>query len=413
MKPSAIAASLALLLLPATSSPGSPQTPQPVGDASFAPYSLSGIIGTYESWGSGVAAAHPNVVLSCAHVVFGLDAFSWTSGARWHRAWNKAAEPTDAEGLALDGYYYWSSYASAARNTFTSYSAFKEAREFNQDFVAYYRAASPVAGGSFALAWTNGAMPLASSNTAKLVTGYPMGRYGEQDPLRYRMHETAVNAGLRPEYRQLANYLVIYDVAETGSGNSGGPVWTADSGGQQRVAGILVSGQETTLADAGSNWDRSMVGIHAISSAGWRLINAAMQASGKTPLVKSFSPGQGAATVVDGRSLSRTFKVSGMPSFATDITVDLDLTTADPEDRRDYYVTLRSPGGRTVVVYDGRWDGQGPDDPTFTFPLDDEPTVYFYAVNPNGVWTLAIRDRKKNGVAGNFISASLNITCAR
>jgi len=407
MRSEFVRASLALLLVQAAFA--SPQTPQPVEDTTAAPYAFTGVVGTYESWGSGVAAVDPKVVLSCAHVVFSADAFWWTSGARWYGAWNGDAEPVDSEGVALDGYFYWSSYASSVRSTSIAYSEFREAREFNHDFVAYYRAGSPVAGGSHAMAWTNGSVPLATPSTAKLVTGYPMGRYGEEDPLRFRMHETPIAAAMQPAFRSLPNYLTVYDVAETGSGNSGGPVWTQDSDGQMRVAGILVSGQETTLPDPEENWDRSMVGVHAISSAGWRLIRAALQASGKTTIVKSFPTLQGTGPIPEGKTLMRSFRVSGMPVVAADITLDLDIANINPQDRRDLYITLRSPGRRTIVVYDGAWEESDPDGPQISFPLNEEPTAYYYGVNPNGVWTLAIRDKRQNGVTSNFVSAALNV----
>ena len=190
---------------------GAPEIPLVVEDESTAPYAFTGIVGTYESWGSGVAAAHPNIILSCAHVVFSFDSLLWTSGARWYRAWNEPSEPIDSESLALDGYFYWSSYASAARATAASYSELKEAREFNNDFVAYYRAGSPVAGGSFAAVWTNGATPLASESTEKLITGYPMGRYTEGDPAEFRMHETILPGTLSPAFKNTKNYLLAYE----------------------------------------------------------------------------------------------------------------------------------------------------------------------------------------------------------
>lgn len=398
-----------MLILSAKSFPA-PEIPLVVEDESTAPYSFTGIVATYESWGSGVAAAHPNIVLSCAHVVFSLDSLLWTSGARWYRAWNEPSEPIDSESVALDGYFYWSSYASAARATAASYSELKEAREFNNDFVAYYRAGSPVAGGSFAAVWTNGAAPLASDSTEKLITGYPMGRYTEGDPAEFRMHETILPGTLSPAFKNTKNYLLAYDVAETGSGNSGGPVWTKDQSGNYRVAAVLVSGQETTLPDPENNWERSMVGVHAVSSAGWRLINSALQASGKVPVTKSFGM-QGAAEIPDdGKNITRTFKVSKLPRTATHVTLDLDISHASPQDRRDLYITLRSPGRRTMVVYDGLEEQMNPEYAQSAFPLDDEPMPYFYAANPNGSWTLTIRDEDPNGITGEFVSAELNIS---
>jgi hypothetical protein len=392
-----------------------PQLPVVVDNVAQPPHSLTGIVGTYESWGSGVAVANPKVVLSCAHVVFSFDSILWTSGAIWYPAWNGAAEPGSGDGLSLDGYFYWSTYSSAVRATAMRYSELREAREFDNDFVAYFRAASPVvADGSYAAVWTNGAAALASTATGKLVTGYPMGRYTDDDPARFRMHETVLPGTLKPAFTSTKNYLVSYDAAETGSGNSGGPVWATDQNGNYRVAGVLVSGQETTLPDPEQNWDRSMVGVHAISTAGWRLINSALQASGRAPVVKAFAAAQGRAVIPDRqafvrKNLVRTFRVSQLPGTALHVQIDLDIANIKPEDRTDLYITLRSPGGRTIVIYDGKLEKDYPDYPQTAFPYDDEPMAYFYGINPNGTWSLTMRDDVQNGITGEFISAELKI----
>jgi hypothetical protein len=76
---SVAAAVLSITLLPAA------QTPQPVAagkEATRPDYRTTGLIEAVFSWGSGVVAEHPRVVLSCAHVVFDDLYNQWTSGAR-------------------------------------------------------------------------------------------------------------------------------------------------------------------------------------------------------------------------------------------------------------------------------------------------------------------------------------------
>jgi hypothetical protein len=219
---------------------------------------------------------------------------------------------------------------------------------------------------------------------------------------------------MSPAFKTTKNYLTAYDVAETGSGNSGGPVWAPDQNGNYRVAGVLVSGQETTLPNPEDNWDRSMVGVHAVSAAGWRLINSALQASGQSPVVRVFSTTQGRSVIPDRqtvvrKSLVRTFKVAQLPATTLYVQLDLDILQTRADDRRDLYITLRSPGGRTIVVYDGRFEKERREYPQPPFPYDDEPMAYLYGTNPNGTRSLVMRDDVRNIVTGEFISAELKI----
>lgn len=376
-------------------------SPVPIGDEGTDPYAFTGIISTYESYGSGVVAAHPRVVLSCAHVVFSLDYLAWTSGAEFFTAWNDTTAPEYGTGQFLTGYYYWRTYAPAAAATDRLFRLGKnplaaEAREFNQDFVAYFHHSTDLAEGACAEVWEDGVPVLSDAAKDKVVTGYPMGRYSEGDTNEFRMHKTSFTGALSPEFRFTKRYLTAYNIAETGSGNSGGPVWVRqDEGGSPSVAGVLVSGQEQP------EFKESMIGVHAVSRDGWRLIQSALDATTVgAPTSRSFEIAGG--TIPDYSTLKRSIKVSGLPKTVLSVTLDLEINHPL---RSDITVAVRAPGRKTAVVYDGIYDGQtGP-----SINLTNEQIAYFYGASANGVWTVVIDDWEPQD-EGSLVSARLNIT---
>jgi len=376
------------------------ETPQPVpaGGEAVAPYALTGAVATYESYGSGVVAAHPRVMLSCAHVAFSLYYLAWMSGAEFFPAWNQGSEPPPGTGALLSGYYYWRSYASAAATTERLYAAGRdtlaaEVREFSQDFVAYFHHSRDLAGGNYARVLGDGVSLLANGKYTKIITGYPSGNYLPGDPDEFRMHQTVFTDALRPETKVSRRYLTAYEVAETGSGNSGGPVWVETGG--LAVAGVLVSGQEKP------EYEQSMVGVHAVSPEGWRLIQSALDATSLAPpAVRSFELADG--TIPDGATLVRKVKVSGLPKTIMSATLDLEI---EHPLRGDLTVTVRGPGRRSALVYDGLAD----DEAGTSIRLSGEQVAYFYGANPNGVWTVLIDDWELQD-EGRLVSARLNIS---
>jgi len=365
------------------------------------PYNLTGIIGAYESYGSGAVAAHPRVVLSCAHVVFSMDYLAWTSGAEWFAAWNSGAEPAYGTGELLSGYYYWRNYGPAAAVTQNLYMRGKdilaaEAREFNLDFVAYFHHSTDLAGGLYASVLEDGVPWISNPETTKTVTGYPMGRYASGDPDEFRLHVTGPFQGaLTPELKSAKRYLTAYNLAETGSGNSGGPVWVDKADGSKALAAVLVSGQEQPESKD------SMIGVHAVSRDGWRLIQSALNATGSgAPVEIPYETAGG--DIPDNGTLKRTVKVSGLPK--TTVAVTLDLQIKHPY-KNDLTVQVRSPGRKAALVYDGETDEESSE----TVTLNGQQVAYFYGINPNGVWTIIIDDWA-SGDVGSLVSARLNIS---
>jgi len=373
----------------------------PVGDEVSGPFALTGLIGTYESYGSGAVAVHPRVVLSCAHVVFSLNYMAWTSGAEFHPAWNNGAAPEAGTGKLLSGYYYWRSYAAAAAGTERAYAAGRneleaESREFNQDFVAYFHHSSDLAGGEYAAVYDEGAPMLADPTREKTVTGYPSGRYAEGDPDEFRLHTTSFIGGMAPEVKSAKKYFTAYGIAETGSGNSGGPVWAPNEGSALAVAGVLVSGQEQPESK------ESMVGVHAVSRDGWRLIRSALGSTeSAAPVTKPFETSGG--TIPDYAILKREFRVSGLPKTVVSVTLDIEISHPL---RSDLTISVRAPGRKTAVIYDGAYDENQSGS---TISLASEQVAYFYGAKANGVWTVIIEDWEPQD-QGELVSARLNIT---
>lgn len=419
-----LAAVLSTSLLPAA------QTPQPVEagqEASRPDYRTTGLIEAAFGWGSGVVAEHPRVVLSCAHVVFDDVYRQWTSGARWYRAYNGSAVPDPMLSQPLNGYFYWRSYASAVQAAVAAWNRVRDyplelpvpdrlydrylravAAEFNLDAIAYFSYAADLGAGEFAPVLKDGAARL-SSNTAKWITGYPGGRYADGDPLEYRLHDTGEFAApLSTEFAALKNYVTVYDEVETGSGNSGGPVWVRDGEGKPSVAGILVSGAE--LETEGE----SLIGVHATSTQSWNLIKSAMSTAGAADqtVTESYDIMANAEIPdakrlrVPGRhrmregELARTFRVRGLPKSIVEVRVDLVI---EHSERTDLRVILQTPGKRRLPIYEGSLDEAGAD-----LEMEDEAAPLFYGLNPNGSWVLRVIDTLP-GETGQLVSATVHI----
>lgn len=405
-----------LLLLAATALMSAPadavQKPLPVDaglETQDKSYRMTGLIEAPFSWGSGVVAGHQRVVLSCAHVIYDDFFHRWTSGARWYRAYNGTGAPPVENAEVLNGYYYWKSYSSAVRATQRArYRSFLRAmaKEFNQDAIAYFSYADDLGDDEFATVLTDGAAGLRSNNT-KWITGHPSGLYSEDDPIQYRLHDTGdFDSPLFPEYKRFRNYLTAYLVAETGAGNSGGPVWMVAEG-EPRVAGILVSGAEQQTEG------ESFIGVHALSPAGWGLINKAINTvdRGNEVVTNSYLVGEQLEipdAVVRPRTdtyrpgvVKKPFRVSGMPKIINELRIDLEISHPRPT---DLLVILETPGKKRLPLYVGELDTSG--EPVL---FTNEEAPLFYGLNPNGGWVLRVIDEWP-GDTGRVVSATVHIS---
>ena len=266
------------------------------------------------------------------------------------------------------------------------------AGEFNLDAIAYFSYAEHLGAGEFAPVLKDGAARL-SSNTARWITEYPGGKYNEGDPLEYRLHDTGEFAArLYPEFAALKNYVTAYDEVETGSGNSGGPVWVRDGEGKSSVAGIPVSGAE--LERDGE----SLIGVHATTTQSWNLIKSAITTAGAADQTVTESYDimadagipdaeririPGGHRVLEGK-LARTFRVRGLPKSIVEVRVDLVIKHGERTDQR---VILQTTGKRRLPVYEGSFDEAGAD-----LEIENEAAPLFYGLNPNGNWVLRVID---------------------
>lgn len=354
-------------------------TPIGLGQEKTYPYNFTGLIENAYYYGSGVVARNPKIVISCAHVTYD---WHWLKNAHWHWAWNSESYPKTSDGLLMNGYVYWDSYAQAVwRYGEASNSAFE------LDLVGYFNYSTDVAGGGYAGAWADGVSALLTTSP-KLITGYPSGRYVEGDRREFQMHSTGYFTS--QFHRERGRYLGL-DGVETGAGNSGGPAWVSD-GTTLLLAGVLVSGLEKSIDGMSS------VGIVGLDKPGWDLIDSALA---KAAVVTQSFTNTNIAPVPDPGSLTRSIKVSGMPKTIKALQVALNVAH---ERRGDLVITLRSPSGRTITLFQGRGFDTRPNVAANSVSYSN-----FDGLNPNGDWILTVRDRLA-GNAGLFQSLVLKIS---
>jgi len=395
-----------------------PQPIQPDQVESIKPYRLTGLVDAVYGTGSGAVVAHPRVILSCAHVIFDADFRRWLSGARWFRGWNVGTAPERVKGQILNGYFYWRAYAGAFR---AAERARKKprgalravAREFDLDAVAYFSYRDDLGRGEYAEVFPDGA-PWLGTVSDKWITGYPSGRYKVGDPLEYRQHVTgSFRNPLRREVRKARRYLTLDDYAETGPGNSGGPVWMQDPANNRNymVAGVLVSGAERSVDGFSS------IGVHATSARSWQLVTNAVRTAdlgyAEQALDASFTDSpvevpDAVTRVKRGRvrtfpgEIVRSTTVSGMPSFVNDVRLDLVI---EHDERTDLLILIQPPRQKRWAIYDGWFDESGNE-----VRFDDEDVPMFYGINPNGRWRLYVVDLVSGGDTGRLISATIRIS---
>jgi subtilisin-like proprotein convertase family protein len=367
--------------------------PSPVdpADVSLSPYIYTGLIGTKDGYtGSGSVAVHPKLVLGCAHMNYGdNDAWLPARAIRWFWKWNQGNYPDNSNGILLTGYYYFSSYQTNVRQY-----GMDDPWTFQFDFIANYSATQNTAGG-YAGGWVeDGEQCLTTGGLRKLISGYPAGRYIEGDPNEYRMHSTEFSNNMNVEWE---NYLVL-DGVETGSGNSGGPVWVWQSG-EWAFAGVLVSGSEY-LSDL---W--SSIGVCSLNNQGWGLITSALKKT-RSPgelLKKTVALENVPVGIPDQSSVERTFTVSGLVGVIQGIKLNLAISHAR---QGDLAVTLRSPSGKTVTLLAAVVKTKRS---RVNLILSGKKVSGFTNLSPNGVWTLTVRDSYEQDV-GSLESGSLEIT---
>lgn len=349
-------------------------TPSRVSTSQFGnnPYYYSGVV-VNDSWrGSGTVAAHPKVVVSCAHVTY--ENGTWLRGNKFNRAWNSSSSPYSASSTQdLRGYWYWTSYSSG---------------KYDADFVAYYAYANLANGGHTGYSWSDSTTshPLNSTSTSKMIVGYP-GSDG------YYMNSVG---SFTSRYTQRNGHYFWNNSVKGGKGMSGGGVF-AYTNSQWRLAGVHVSG----------NTDGSLgAGVRALNGEAYQLISKAITSSAgsTTPntTTRTFSSSS-RLNIPDNRTTwtVRSLSVSSMPSSISSVKVSVNISHAY---RGDLEVTLTSPAGRTYTLHNRT--GTSADNVIIS---DKDLTSSYSGSNPNGTWKLSMRDLASRD-AGWLNSVSLTIS---
>jgi len=376
----------------------------PQGDETYEPLYYTGVIendvpyGDGTSWisvASGAVAGHPRMVLSCAHLNY-EKRIGWygVGSARWFLQWNQSAKPSNAgaTGLTLSGFYRFNGYASLieALPGSEDYSSGAAAK----DYVVHYHVSRNTANGYFAPLLEAGANFLLSASTAKTsfikkISGYPSDQYKSGDPsnYRYRMHETVPF-----QNKATVNFWPFLDIkgVTTFGGNSGGPIWGWVKG-RWAHTGVVVSSDDTT-----------MVGVVGNHPEGMSLIFSALQDQfPDSPVFRNTVAVSGVGAIPDAGTLTKTFTVANM--LGRTQSMKLNLYIKHPR-RGDLVITLRSPQKKVVTVLQSV--------PVRKSSSADLSAILnvngFSDVDPNGTWTLTIKDAYRTR-AGNLLAAGMDI----
>ena len=376
----------------------------PQGSENYEPLYYTGVIendvpyGDGTSWisvASGAVAGHPRMVLSCAHLNY-KKRIGWygVGSTRWFLQWNQSGKPSNvgATSLTLSGFYRFNGYASLIEALPGSENYSKGA--YAKDYVVHYHVSKNTANGYFAPLLESGANFLLSASSAKTsfikkISGYPSGQYQSGDPSNYsyRMHETV-------PFRNKATvsfwpYMDIKGVTTYG-GNSGGPIWGWVNG-RWAHTGVVVSSDSKT-----------MVGVVANHPEGMSLIFSALQDQfPDSPVFRNTVAASEVGSIPDAGTLTRTFTVANMLGSAQSIKLNLNIK--HPR-QGDLVITLRSPQKKTVTILKSvSLAKSSPANLSASLSVNG-----FANINPNGTWTLTIKDVYKTR-AGTLLAAGMDI----
>lgn len=184
------------------------------------------------SWyrGSGAVVRHPQLVYSCAHLLY--ENGRWATNIRFHRAHHSSVSPFTSGGVGARGYRRFASYSSQGSETNAAY---------NLDFIVLY---SNTSYNTSALGWYNDGSAALRSTSWKRILGYPSDV--DYTGVNGYAYQHATDWSSDRASRTYGTFHRLNDTS-TGGGNSGGPVvvWDA-SQSKYYAAGVLVSGSSTT-----------------------------------------------------------------------------------------------------------------------------------------------------------------------
>ena len=177
----------------------------------------------------------------------------------------------------------------------------------------------------------------------------------------------------------------------TYGGNSGGAIWGWVKG-RWAHTGVVVSSDSKT-----------MVGVVANHPEGMSLIFSALQDQfPDSPVFRNTVAISGVGAIPDAGSLTKTFTVANMLGRAQ--SVKLNFYIKHPR-RGDLLITLRSPRNRTLTVLQSvSIKKSSPANLSASLNVNG-----FSGADPNGTWTLTIKDVYKTRV-GTLLAAGMDIT---
>ena len=348
-------------------------------------YSVPGLVdestGLMESYvagdwyrGSAVIARDPKLIYSCAHLFY--ERGKWATDYIFHRAYHSADEPGDTDAAYPRGLNYFTSYSTGVK----AYGANSDAA-FASDFTILY---GNTGFGPAASWWPRGG-PALKSNQLKRVVGYPVEIDFTGESGRAYQHTTGwFNY---TGFRMLGNYY-DFDNVSTGPGNSGGPIFVRDSiSGQDRLAGILVSGSRRTAGVVALDLASDTMAGYVLG-----LKNQTLTFSNANPLLL---PDGGAAFS------SQSMEVAGFSGSIAKLKFSMAVTTSY---RGDLEIYLRSPAGRI------RWITKRSGGSLHDLIISGADfSGSFKGQSPNGIWELRMRDTAA-GDPATFQNCSLTVS---
>lgn len=332
---------------------------------------MESLVGGYWYRGSAVVARDPKLLYSCAHLFY--EQRQWASDFYFHRAYSAKGYPPEGSGASPRGLHYFTSYSSGVN----AYGQDSDVA-FASDFTVLY---SSKAMAPYAVDWWPKGGAALRSGKAKRIIGYPS--RVDYTGAAGHCYQHATDWFNYDGYKVLNGFNEFQNVS-TGPGNSGGPVFVHDpSTGEDRLAGILVSGSRRTA------------GVIALDLSTHTLASYALGQKDQTRtytdnIARSFPDGATTDTIIP-------IRVSGFSGTIQKLKLSLNISTAR---RGDLNVYLKSPGGRI------RWINKQSFDQGDNLILTDENlTNRFGGYAPNGTWELHVRDAVagEKAVLGSYL----------
>lgn len=345
------------------------------------PYNIDRDLGQ----GSGVVAGNPKTFFTAAHLLYDKDA-GWTGPPSWTGV--GATGPSDSTGAR--GYFRWADYST---NVTANLAGQNASPAFSRD-IALAWGLTPFIDGAPAEIDFSGSKKLLAQKNLSMITGYP-------ETLDYEgVSSTGTLYATTPEFSLFTvdtGKFLNATYVSSGPGNSGGPIWIQDSGGNWAASGVLVFNRP------------SEAGVYAFTPAVKSLMKAAAPLVGDVR--KSVKNGPASITTSSARfvlpkpkkipdGLHRWTKVPFSINRFEENTeydgafVDLTITTAH---RGDLMVALMAPSGAMVMIHDGAGGSEDDlviDNFSAGQAFEDEEWEGD-AGHPNGIWTLLVQDRLK------------------